>query len=132
MNEGEVTGREFEQLLRSIDASQQSSAESGKVTASTLAEIKEYMLHNDYRHVATEAKVEALEVNMAVLVEILESRNSMWRAFKKGKLIISIIIAGILTAAGTGLFNYVTKPVINQHKEKPKIEVKIETKDSIE
>ena len=52
----------------------------------------------------------------------------MWRAFKKAKWIVGFVSAGLLTAAGTGVYNYLAKPqpVINQNKEltvKPGIKV---------
>jgi len=127
MKSENVTEREFERLLRSIDKSSQSTSES-------IAEIKDYMLHNDYRHAATEAEVKTLKADVSIILEVLESRSPMWRTFKKGKWAVSVLAAGILAAAGTGIYNYIIKPqpVINQHKEKPKIEIKEETKDLIE
>ena len=125
MSNVEVTGREFERLLRSIDASSQSTSES-------IAEIKDYMLHNDYRHAATESQIKTLQSDVSILAEIMESRAAMWRAFKKGKWVVGLISAGILTAAGTGVYNYmVKKPIINQYKEVPKAFTKPVTKDLI-
>lgn len=117
----------FERLLVSIDASSTKTSES-------IAEIKEYMLHNDYRHAATEAEVRVLRTDVSTILEIMESRSAMWRAFKKGKLMLTVVMMGILTAAGTGIYNYIIKPdpAINQYKEKPKVDVKLETKDLIE
>jgi len=102
----------LERLLKSIDRSNRSTSES-------IAEIKDYMIHNDYRHAATEAKIEVLSTDFSIMLEMMEARSSMWRAFKKGRWIVGLISAGILTAAGTGVYNYIAKPdpAIHQNKE---------------
>ena len=119
MSDDEVTPREFARLLSSIDASQQSGAESNKLTAETLAEIKEYMLHNDYRHIATESRVDTLEENMATLVEVMESRRSMWEFLSKVKFGTKLFVMALIAAAGTGVFKNLAKPqpVIGKNKE---------------
>tara|TARA_R110002096_G_scaffold303354_1_gene498393 strand:- start:229 stop:588 length:360 start_codon:yes stop_codon:yes gene_type:complete len=105
--------------------------------------LNEYVIHNDYRHEASEAKIKANESktdkrfnsqgeDIRAMLKILEARSGMWRAFKKGKWIVGLISAGILTAAGTGVYNYVVKkPIINQYKEVPKAFTKPVTKDLI-
>ncbi len=145
MSGGKVKETEFERLLRSIDANNTSTKECLETLTKSVVEIKEYIIHNDYRHTSTESDVKsnrlrhekeirAIKVDIGTILGIMESRSSMWRAFKKGKWIVSIIAMGILTAAGAGMYNYIIKPlpVINHHKEKPKVNVNPETKDLIE
>ncbi len=116
-----IDGLGLERLLISIDNNSKSTAES-------ISEIKDYMIHNDYRHAATEAKVEVLKADFTIMLEIMESRRSMWESLKKVKWGITLIAMGILTAAGTGIYNYIAKPkpAIHQNKEltvKPGIKV---------
>jgi len=120
-----IEGLGLERLLKSIDDSNKSISES-------IAEIKDYMIHNDYRHAATEAKVEVLKADFTIMLEIMESRRSMWESLKKVKWVVTLLAMGILTAAGTGIYNYIaSQPAINQHKEVPKAAIKPITKDLI-
>ncbi len=121
-----IEGLGLERLLKSIDDSNKSISES-------ISEIKDYMIHNDYRHAATEAKVEVLKADFTIMLEIMESRRSIWESLKKVKWAVTLVAMGILTAAGTGVYNYIAKPIpaINQHKEAIKAAIKPITKDLI-
>jgi hypothetical protein len=126
MKGDEVTSREFERLLISIDAS-------SKATSESITEIKDYMLHNDYRHAATEAKVEVLKDDVTAILQIMADREPFWGAVKKSKLAIGVLATGALAAAGGGIYNYIVKPdpIINSNKEAQKAKVKPVTKDLI-
>lgn len=133
MSGEDVKDGEFQRLLTSIDSSNQCTASSLKTLTESIVEIKEYIIHNDYRHSGNESEIKVIKKDLASILEILDERKSMWSAFKKSRLIVGIVSTGVLAAAGGGIYNYIFKPqpVINQTKEKPKVEVKPVTKDLI-
>ena len=139
MSKDNVTREELNLSLKNIAESTRTTMECLKTLTQAMQEMKEYVIHNDYRHEANETKIRANESktekrfdsqgeDIRAMLKILESRSGMWRAFKKAKWVVGLISAGLLTAAGTGVYNYLAKPqpVINQNKEltvKPTIKV---------
>ncbi len=128
MSDAELSEREYGVLLRSIESSNKTTTDCLQKLTESVVKIEKYIIHNDYRHTATEGEIRIIKKDMSSVLQMMEARSGMWRAFKKGKWIIGLISAGMLTAAGTGVYNYLAKPqpVINQNKEltvKPGIKV---------
>ena len=111
--------REYEGLLRSIESNSKTTTDCLQKLTESVVKIEKYIIHNDYRHTATEGEVRIIKKDISAVLQMMEARSSMWRAFKKGRWIVGLILAGILTAAGTGVFNYLAKPqpVIGNNKE---------------
>jgi len=128
MNSEGLNEREYESLLRGIESNSKTTTDCLQKLTESVVKIEKYIIHNDYRHTATEGEVRIIKKDISAVLQMMESRSSMWRAFKKGRWVAGLILAGILTAAGTGVFNYLAKPqpVINNNKEltvKPTIKV---------
>lgn len=128
MSGEELNAREYEGLLRSIESNSKTTTDCLQKLTESVVKIEKYIIHNDYRHTATEGEVRIIKKDIASVLQMLEARSSMWRAFKKAKWFVGLILAGIITAAGTGVFNYLAKPqpVISNNKEltvKPGIKV---------
>ena len=133
MNDKNIKNSEFERLLSSIAASQKGTNECLDKLTQSIVEIKEYIIHNDYRHDKTESEIKGIQKDITSMLELMAQRKSMWDAFRTGRIAAGVIITGALATAGGALYNYIVKPqpVINQHKEQPKVAVKPVTKDLI-
>ena len=124
MSGEDVSGGEFQRLLASIDSNNQQTLRCFEKVTQSIDEIKEHIIHNDYRHSNNESEIKSIKKDIAAILEILDERKPAWAMFKKSKIIIVTVTLGAMTAAGAGLYNYIFKPappVINQQKDKPAI-----------
>lgn len=139
MKDDYVTREESNLSLKSIAESGRITTECLQTLTKSIQEIKEYIIHNDYRHTANETeirdikrksekKIHSIELDISTILKIMDERKPLWSAFKKSKVVVGIIATGALATAGGALYNYMAKstPAINQNKEltvKPAIKV---------
>ena len=85
-------------------------------------ELKEYMIHNDYRHTETDKeiseinkKIKTLTENHKIIIEILDERKPIWQVIKNmglfGKFVGGAFLLAVAAAAGKATYNYCFEPV---------------------
>jgi hypothetical protein len=96
-----------------------------------LEKLTDHMINSDKRHEKTDIRVtslaktqEGMIKDISKMLKIMGERQGFWKALdnlsKFGKFVVITILLGILTAAGAGIYNYVTKaetPAIKPIKE---------------
>lgn len=86
--------------------------------------IKKLNEKHDELRMDYELTVSEIKNQLDVVIRMLNKRKPFWKFITKtgyfGKLVIGTILLGVLTAAGTGIYNFVTKtetPEIKHVKE---------------
>jgi hypothetical protein len=131
MSGGSVTRSEFERYIKSTAANNLEVKDCLKQLTKNSTEFNEYIIHNDHRHLDTDRRMTAqakeqnqIKEDVAKILRMMSERKGFWKALdnlsKFGKFVVITILLGILTAAGAGIYNYVTKaetPAIKPIKE---------------
>lgn len=121
MSEDHVTRPEFDIYVK---MTAESMALIAKSTEESLVEsretnqiLREHTIHNDNKHEVTNVRISAQEARTDQIEKIVLEREGVYQAANKLKWAIGIILAGVLAAGGTWIFQTIV--------DKEKTEVKI-------
>jgi hypothetical protein len=116
MSGDEIRSGEFERFAKSI-------TENNRDVKICLEKITTHLTNNDRRHekadiraTASEKEQKSMKKDIAEILKIVNERKAFFNIVSNistlGKLVIVTIFIGVLTAAGTGIYGYLTKAPI--------------------
>ena len=94
-------------------------------------EIKDYMIHNDYRHKDTDKRLtkdeeerDSMKKDISKILRMMREKKGFWKAIenlgKFSKFVVTAILLTLIALSVTGIYNYVVKPDVIVVKTPPK------------